>query len=182
MNSSRPVSKSAPEAVAESPRFLRHAIDTVQCCYYLVPRGEPGIDFVQLRAQRESLRDVRNPEPQPLSIGGTEFLLAPHGSPAGYPIVLSNRDFRIECGELNKPPFFVTYRSEALWREPVEALHQRVLAWAEAIGYVPVKAETLSRVDFCFDYQLPLVDFDEDSFVSLAQKDSQHRENGVVQT
>jgi hypothetical protein len=178
----RPLSQRASTSAVASPRFLLHGIDTIQCCYYLVVRGSPGIDFIQLRARRESLRDVRDPEPQPLTIGGMEFALAPYGSPSGYPIILSNSDFRIECGEHNIPSFFVTYRSEALWREPIEVLHQRFLDWAEAIGYAPAKLETLSRVDFCFDYYLPRVDFDEDSFVSLAQKDSQHRENGAVQT
>jgi hypothetical protein len=111
-----------------------------------------------------------------------ELLLAPHGSGSGYPLVLTNRDFRIECGEFNVPSFYVTYRSEALWRDRAEILHQRFLTWAERIGYAPAKPETLSRVDFCFDYHLAKVDFDEDSFVSVAQKDSQHRSNGSVQT
>jgi hypothetical protein len=111
-----------------------------------------------------------------------EFLLAPHGSASGYPLILSNRDYRIECGERNSPSFYVTYRSEALWRDQPEAFHRRFLAWAEGVSFVPARPEALSRVDFCFDYHLPEVDFDEDSFISLAQKDSQHRENGIVQT
>jgi hypothetical protein len=42
--------------------------------------------------------------------------------------------------------------------------------------------ESVSRVDFSFDYSLPVVDFHEDCFVSLSSKDSQHREDGHVQT
>jgi hypothetical protein len=42
--------------------------------------------------------------------------------------------------------------------------------------------ETLSRVDFCFDYSLRERDFDADSFVSLSDKDRQHREHGAIQT
>ena len=42
--------------------------------------------------------------------------------------------------------------------------------------------ERLSRVDFTFDYFLPNLDFDEDSFVSVASKDSQHRRNHKIQT
>jgi len=164
------------------PRFLVHGIDTIQCAYYLLPEGEKRIDFVELRALRESLRDVRDPEPKPIPVGDMEFLLAPHGSRSGYPLVLSNRDFRIECGEFNVPSFYVTYSSEALWRNTAQVLHQRFLAWAEGVGYVPARTETLSRVDLCFDYLLPEMDFDEDSFVSVAQKDSQHRSNGSVQT
>lgn len=97
---------------------------------------------------RESLRDVRDPEPKPLRLGNEEFLLAPRGSPSGYPIILSNRDLRIECGENNNPSFYVTYRCEALWRAPAAELHRRFLAWAESVGFVPGRPETLSRVDF----------------------------------
>lgn len=165
-----------------APRLLLHGIDTIQCAYYLLPRGATRIDFVELRALRESLRDVRDPEPKPIQIGDSEFLLAPHGSKSRYPLILSNRDYRIECGENNKPSFYVTYRSEALWRDPPEALHRRFLAWAEGIGFVSARPEGLSRIDFCFDYHLPTVDFDEDAFISLAHKDSQHRANGTIQT
>ncbi len=169
-------------AKAPAPRLLLHGIDTIQCAYYLLPQGQAQIDFVQLRAQRESLREAKTPEPQPIQLGDMEFLLAPHGSASGYPFVLSNAEYRIEFGEFNNPSFYVTYRSEALWREPAEALHRRFLAWAAGMGFAPVRPETLSRVDFCFDYHLPVMDFEADAFVSLATKDSQHRANGAVQT
>lgn len=44
------------------------------------------------------------------------------------------------------------------------------------------RPEKLSRVDLTFDYQIPEIDFNEDSFVSLASKDAQHRKDGRVQT
>ena len=37
-------------------------------------------------------------------------------------------------------------------------------------------------MDFTFDYHLPVIDFDEDNFVSSFAKDNQHRKNGKVQT
>ena len=37
-------------------------------------------------------------------------------------------------------------------------------------------------MDFCFDYHVPVIDFDADCFVSRSHKDSQHREHGKVQT
>ena len=49
-------------------------------------------------------------------------------------------------------------------------------------GLAHYQLERLSRVDYAFDYYLPEIDFDEDSFVSLAQKDTQHRKNNQVQT
>ncbi|MGB7540764.1 MAG: hypothetical protein WBM28_01960, partial [Burkholderiales bacterium] len=40
----------------------------------------------------------------------------------------------------------------------------------------------LSRVDWAHDYHLSEIDFNEDSFVSLASKDAQHREDRKIQT
>ncbi len=77
---------------------------------------------------------------------------------------------------------FVKFRSLALWREGALALHQRFMQWAEGLGLVAIKPEGLSRVDFSFDYHLPDIDFDEDSFVSLSTKDTQYRKDGKVQT
>jgi hypothetical protein len=165
-----------------SPRFLANSLDTVQCAYYLAPSGERQIDFTHLKLQREKLRDAKFREPMPISLGSMEFMLAPYGSASGYPFVLLNRDFRIEFGEFNNPSFFVTFPSEALWRVPVEELHGKFLGWAASVGFHPFKHEVLSRVDFCFDYFLPNLDFNEDAFVSKSSKDSQHREGGQVQT
>lgn len=50
------------------------------------------------------------------------------------------------------------------------------------MGYIMAQPERLSRVDYAFDYHLPMIDFDENSFVSKASKDSQFRKDGKVQT
>lgn len=46
----------------------------------------------------------------------------------------------------------------------------------------PYRPEKLSRVDFTFDYQINALDFDEDSFVTLASKNAQFREERRLQT
>ena len=56
------------------------------------------------------------------------------------------------------------------------------MQWVEELGLVAIKPEGLSRVDFSFDYYLPNIDLDEDSFVSLSIKDTQYRKDGKVQT
>jgi hypothetical protein len=61
-------------------------------------------------------------------------------------------------------------------------LHHRFLAWALSVGLIQSQPERLSRVDYAFDYHIPLIDFDENSFVSRASKDSQYRKDGKVQT
>lgn len=162
--------------------LLVHGIDTVQCAYNLHTQGHCRIDFERLTAERERLRQSRDREPGVITLGRQEFFLAPRGSPQGFPLVISNEDFRIEFGQYANPPFFVTFRSQALWRDGVQALHQKFLDWVQPLGFVPRDDEGLSRVDFSFDYHLPKLDFDEDNFVSLSSKDSQHRQDGKVQT
>jgi len=164
------------------PELLLHGIDTLQCSYFLRPHGHSGIDFAGLTVEREKLRQSKERESKLINLGGVDFLLSPHGSPLGFPLVLNNQDFRIEMGEYNNPPFFVTFRSQALWRDGAPALHQKFLEWAARLVFRPYKPESLTRVDFAFDYLLDNIDFDEDFFVSYSNKDSQHRENGKIQT
>jgi hypothetical protein len=165
-----------------SPQLLLHGLDTVQCCYYLAATESATINFDRLLTQREELRLAQSRDPEPLVLAGEEFMLSPNGSRSGYPLVISNRSCRIEFGEHIKPSFFVTYRSEALWNWSLTTLQSWFLAWASELGLEAVSEETLSRVDFTFDYHLPAIDFDEDSFVSLSTKDAQHRQDGLVQT
>jgi hypothetical protein len=162
--------------------LLLHGIDTLQCAYYLRQERAGEFDFGQLLQTRESLRQLGTREAQPITLGGVPFLLHPHGTRSGYPFLLTGEDFRIECGEYSSPSFFVTCRSQALWRESAHLLHAKFLQWADAVGFVAVKPEGVSRVDYAFDYAVPAVDFTEDHFVTRTTKDSQHRENGRVQT
>ncbi|HEX9877897.1 MAG TPA: hypothetical protein VGC50_14690, partial [Gammaproteobacteria bacterium] len=46
------------------------------------------------------------------------------------------------------------------------ALHREFEAWAVGAGLRFVQAESVSRVDFAFDYLLPSVDFNVESVVS----------------
>jgi len=163
---------------------LLHGHDTVACAYYLHARDQraKGISFERLVAEKEALRLAKARESKVVRMGDMEFLLQPYGTASGYPLVITNRDYRIEMGEFMSPSFFVTFTSEALWREGAQALHDKFIAWAASLGFVPYRDESLSRVDFSFDYYLSAVDFDEDSVVSLSNKDSQHRENGKIQT
>src|SRR5712692_915936 len=165
-----------------TPRLLLHGLDTVQCAYYLqAPEGK-GVDFRLLAGVRAELRQRKSREPQPVMLGDTQFFVYPYGSLSGYPYVIRNEDFKIELGEFNSPSFFVTFTSQSLWRESAFLLHDKLLRWAASLGLIAKHPEGLSRVDFSFDYSLPTVDFHEDCFVSLSSKDSQHREDGQVQT
>lgn len=165
-------------------RSLLTGHDTIECAYYFKPVEDAGclLDYESLEVQKEELRRAKSRNPKPIKLGCEEFLLASHGSKSGYPFLIENDVFSIQFGEFNKPNFFVTYRSIALWHHGAQGLHERFIEWAASVGLVPYRPESLSRVDFTFDYYLPVIDFDEDSFISDADKDAQHRKNGKVQT
>lgn len=156
--------------------------DTIECAYYLRKSYGSTFNFERLAIDKEALRQMKQPEPKVIKLGGMEFMLQPYGSSSGFPFVITNQDFTIAFGEFNNPSFFIKFRSLALWRESAFALHKRFMQWAEGLGLVPFKPESLSRVDYSFDYHLPHIDFDEDSFVSLSSKDTQYRKDGRIQT
>lgn len=156
--------------------------DTVECAYYLCSRPGSCLNFEHLGLLREAARLGKKSRPKAITLGSEEFLLQPRGTASGYPFLLENPFFSIQCGEFNKPNFFVTFRSFGLWQVGIQALHQRFLAWADSVGYEAFLPERLSRVDFTFDYQIEAIDFDENNFVSSANKDNQHRKNRTIQT
>lgn len=163
-------------------RFLLFGHDTVECAYFLAPMGQSRLDFQHLAVEKESLRASKSRHPTALHLGSEEFLLATHGTGSGYPFLLENDSFSVQCGEFNKPNFFVTFRSFALWQFGAVALHKRFLKWAASVGLSPYRPESLSRVDFTFDYSIPSRDFDEDNFVTSFVADNRHRKNRQAQT
>lgn len=163
-------------------KYLLSGYDTIECAYYLIPLDQASFDFVDLASQKEALIKAKINKPKPIKLGCEEFLLASHGTSSGYPFLIENDVFIIQFGEFNRPNFFVKFRSIALWHNSLLDLHQRFLNWAASMGLTQAQPERLSRIDYAFDYHVPLVDFDEDSFVSRSTKDSQFRKDGKVQT
>lgn len=163
-------------------KLLISGLDTIECAYYLQPGIGSKLDFAALREQKERLRQSKHPEFGVVELGGMEFMLSPNGTKSGYPFLLSNQDCTIQFGEFNNPSFFVKYSSFALWNKGAKFLHERFKRWADTLGLIAIRPEGLSRCDFAFDFHLEDIDFDEDSFVTAAEKDSQHRKNGRVQT
>jgi hypothetical protein len=161
---------------------LISGLDTVECAYYLRPTLQCTLNFLQLASEKEALRQSKKHEPRKIEIGGIEFFLQPYGTKSGYPFLIENEDMSIQFGEFNEPSFYVTYSSIALWHKGVAALHRQFMDWSHRVGLDAVCDESLSRVDFTFDYFLPEIDFNEDDFVSLSAKDSQHRNERQVQT
>ena len=112
-------------------KLLLHGIDTLQCAYYLSPPASKHLNFTKLAVIKEQLRMDKSREPRAVTLGGTDFFLQPYGSSSGYPFVLTNEDFKIELGEFNNPSCFVTFRSQALWRQSASVLHDTFLNWAD---------------------------------------------------
>ena len=175
-------SASAMEASSTGPVRLLHGLDTVQCAYHLDIVNATGFDYQGLLNDREAIRYSADREAKSVQLGDLEFFLQPYGTRSGYSVVLTNRHLKIECSVNMTPSFFVTYTSEGLWSIGLRELHSRFMNWSRSLGLVCIQVEKLSRVDFAFDYHLPIVDFDEDAFVSRSHKDSQHRKNGSIQT
>lgn len=163
-------------------QFLLSGHDTIECAYYLAPDSVPLLDYERLAVEKEELRLSKSRKPKFIKFGCKEFMLARHGTGSGYPFLIENEAFSIQFGEFNVPPFFVAFRSIALWHQGAQGTHERLLAWAASVGLHPYQQERLSRVDFTFDYHLPVIDFDEDNFVTSFEKDNQHRKNRIVQT
>lgn len=161
---------------------LLHGLDTVECACFLAPEPTCSLDFQWLTLEKETLRQNKSRDPQLITLGNIEFMLHPYGSSSGFPFVIANQDFTIAFGEFNTPSFFVKYRSLALWQQGAFASHQKFLNWAQSLGFVQYKPESLSRVDFTFDYALAEIDFDEDHFVSVSKKDNRFRKDQQIQT
>jgi hypothetical protein len=163
-------------------KLLLSGLDTVDCAYYLRGSNDCRLDFAALSLLREEQQASKRPEQATISLGGTDFLLSPRGTASGYPYLMENAEMRIQFGEFNNPGFFVNFRSYALWHKGAQVLHREFSQWAETMGLAPGRSEGLSRVDFAFDFHLPSIDFDENSFVTQASKDAQHRKDRRVQT
>jgi len=161
---------------------LIYGFDTVEIAYYLKSSRWDSLDFERLVAHRDSLKLSGLRHSSEIQLGSETFGLAPHGTSSGYPILLTNESFTVQCGENNNPSFFVTYSSLALWHDGLEDLHRRFLLWAESVGLEQTNAETISRMDYAVDFHLLEIDFQADDFISQAQVDVQHRKNRKVQT
>ncbi len=156
-------------------KLLLHGFDAVYCAYFLQPAGPNPLDFAVLTEKQEAIRQSEHKNPATITLGNSDFILKPYGTKSGYPFVIENGDFSIQLGEDNKPNFYVQFLSQALWRESAYLLHEKFLTWAASVGFTPYQPESLSRIDYCFDYHLPEIDFDADCFKSKSGKDRKQR-------
>jgi hypothetical protein len=170
------------EIHAKAFRRVLTGLDTVVVAYYLVPRQASRFSFAELLTTKERLQASKSRSSAVMRIGSQEFLLRPHGTKSGFPLLLENKEVSIQCGEFNTPSFFVTYRSEALWRQGAQVLHDSFLSWAESVDLQALQPERLSRVDFTFDYEIEAPGFASDHIVSQSAKDTSYRNERTIET
>ena len=163
----------------QEPPLLLSGLDSLYVCYYL-DAHTGGLDWDRLAYEKERLKVTRE-ELVELELGSERLALLPYGRHP-YRYVLSCCDFEVRLAERLQPCCQIQFSSQGLWKHGKDALTARVAAWFRSLGIVATQPEVVSRADWAFDYHLPVVDFDLDSFVSRATKDGQNREHGAVQT
>ena len=162
-----------------APRLLLHGLDSLYACYYF-DLASSKIDFDELE-YRKQLAKEREDTKAIIELGGERLQVKGSGA-YPYRYVLVNKDFSLALAERMHPSLKVQFFSEALWRDGAQALHNRIMLWAKALGVTVLKPEQIIRADWAFDFELKTIDFTEDHFVTRAKKNSKWRDGQTVQT
>jgi hypothetical protein len=162
------------------PKLLLHGLDSLYVSFWLDVKTS-RLDFDDLAFRKERVRQSRTEEFAEVRLGCETFALRAFGRKP-YPFVLANDAFEIRLGEHMRPACYVQILSKGLWLLGSEALMARFYAWAASCGAVETRPNQVSRADWAFDYHLPTIDFDSDSFVTLAAKVGAWIEHGRVQS
>ena len=80
------------------------------------------------------------------------------------------------------PSCHVQFYSKGLWHLGLDGLADRIDIWRRSLGLVESRPDAVSRVDFAFDFHLPIADLVVDHFVTRASKDATYRQHGQAQT
>lgn len=172
------MNKTNVENLSQAPKLLLSGIDSLYVSYY---QDGLGINWENLDYSKELLKQDRRREFINITVGGKKWALMPYGSyPFAY--VLRNEYFQVNLAKNNSPNCYVQFLSQALWTKGADWLHEWLVHWFYALGCKQTRSETISRVDFAFDFDLPDIDFDLDHFVSRAVKDNIWRDHQEVQS
>lgn len=161
-------------------QFLISGIDSLYVTYDVDTRTG-NVDFDDLTFRQSTLKDDPKRDTMPITLGGTDLHLLPHGSHP-YKWQFKHPDFTLKLARLMSPALLVEFRSEALWSKGARQLHQAILDFIDACGFRQVDGPTVSRVDIAFDYHLPHRDFTEDHVFSKLRKNSINRSGKTTET
>lgn len=162
----------------ELPKLLISGIDSLYVSYYL---DGLGFDWEDLDYRKEQLKQDRRQDFTRVLLGGQGWNLMPYGK-FPYAYTLRNEYFQIFLAKNNSPNCYVQFQSKGLWTKGVDWLHNWLLDWFDELAIKQTRTESVSRVDFAFDFDLPVIDFKQDDFISRAAKDSLWRQHGTAQS
>lgn len=175
-----PTDRDQTNAPADRPRLLASGVDSLYVSYYLdLTRGRLNLDDLERHKLR--LQDARGVEFAKVQLGSETFAVLPYGR-SPYRWLLRNEVFEIALSEKASPCCHVQFFSEGLWTQGWHAAAARFDLWRESMALRHVAPEVVSRADWAFDYDVPVIDFDWNQFVSRSRKDSAHRFQREVQT
>lgn len=169
------------ELAAQRPRLLLSGLDSLYVSCFLDMKSGGRLDWDDLLYRKEKLKQARRDEVVEIELGSERFALQPYSRPR-YKLTLRNDAFEIALAELMQPCCYVQCFSRALWQEGFAGLLDRLTGWIASMGFTPIRPHGVSRADWAFDYDLPVVDFTTDHVTSRAAKDSTWRQSRNVQT
>ena len=162
------------------PRLLASGLDSLYVAYFIeIPFGT--LDWDELGFQKEKVKQKRKETFSEIQLGCERFALKPYGRKP-YTFILSNRDYEIALSENMQPRCTVQFSSEALWKYGLDTLIDRLTRWFDSMGFVHTRPDVVFRADWAFDYDMPLVDFTPDHFVTRAVKEGAWRARRELQS
>ena len=160
------------------PKLLLSGIDSLYISYYL---DGLGFDWEDLDYRKEQLKQDRRQDFLKVTLGGHTWALMPYGS-FPYRYILRNEYLEVSLAVNNSPNCYVKFLSVGLWVKGADWLHNWLLDWFDNLSTKQTRQETITRADFSFDFNLPIIDFEQDDFISRAAKDSLWRDHRECQS
>jgi hypothetical protein len=164
----------------QRPPLLLSGIDSLYASYY-VDTKSGTLDWDELAYEKETIRQSRGNRFKELPFGSEQLALMPSGGHP-YTYVLRNADFIIRLGENIVPACHVQFLSKGLWANGHKRQHERIKAWLGSVGLRLTRPEALGRVDFSFDYHVPVIDFGSPNIVSRAEVEANWLKNKQAET
>jgi hypothetical protein len=156
--------------LAQPPGEARRGLDSLYVgCGFDLMTG--GIDFEDLEFRKEQTKVEHGDKFAEITLGTERFALMPYGR-YPYRYILNNNLFELSLAEHMYPGCRVQFYSKGLWHLGLEGLTNRIDVWRRSLDLVESRADAVSRVDWAFDFHLPVADFTADHFVTRASKDA----------
>ena len=156
------------------PKLLLKGLDSLYVSFYL---NRPEVNWEELGYQKERLREEADVQFLGLQLAGEDWSLQPYGH-YPYKVILSNETFELRLAEYMQPNCYLVVRSEALWTYGLDQLEERINRLGNELSALGrCEAETVSRADWAFDFQLSQVDFQETDFLTRAAKSAKRNED-----